>query len=144
MDYSKSAVLEEIEFSEANNVLLMSLMEETQEDEFYGNDRLVSIIQSLEQEITDPKLDRSAQVDGHNCSGSISDDFSWIDMEVASSSPFHEMNAWSPCGDEMDGMVLEYGVGNGISDYSQIYCGVFLEQQQMENYLLQDQNDIVF
>ena len=39
-----------IEFSEANNFLLMSLMEETQEEEYDGDDRLVSMIQSLEAE----------------------------------------------------------------------------------------------
>ena len=43
-----------IEFSEANNVVLLSLMEETQEEEHYGDDRLVSMIKSLEAEISDP------------------------------------------------------------------------------------------
>ncbi|KAL2589355.1 hypothetical protein AAZV13_13G224900 [Glycine max] len=45
-----------IEFSEANNVLLMSIMEETQEEEYYGDDRLVSMIQSLEAEISDTEI----------------------------------------------------------------------------------------
>ncbi|CAL0310223.1 unnamed protein product [Lupinus luteus] len=44
------------EISEANNVLLMSLMEETHEDEYNLDDRVVSMIQSLEAEINDSLL----------------------------------------------------------------------------------------
>ena len=124
-------IFEGIEFSEANTVLLMSLMDETQEDDFFGDDRLVSMIQSLEAEINDPPIDQRAEtghVDGQDCSTSVGNDFSWADLELASSSAFDEMIPWSPCGDqEMESIALmEYGVGN--NDYSQICYEVLLEQ----------------
>ncbi|KAK4256009.1 hypothetical protein QN277_008930 [Acacia crassicarpa] len=100
-------VLEGLEFSEANNLLLMALMEETQEDDL-DDDRLMTMIQSLEAEISNQRYDHHVgQVDGQDCSMSSSfcttDD--WMDVEVASafsssSPPFDEdmkMSAWSPC-----------------------------------------------
>ncbi|KAI4323119.1 hypothetical protein L6164_022750 [Bauhinia variegata] len=66
-------------------------------------------------------------------------------MEVASSSQFDEMmNAWSSCGDEMEGIAMEYEFGNYGSDYSQFCYGVLLEQQHRESYLKQESSDAVF
>ena len=101
-----------IDFSESNNVLLMSLMEETQEEEYYGDDRLVTMIQSLEAEITDTEMGQMYEmghVDSQDCSTSVSDPNQWVDMELISSLPFDEMNAWIPCGDDMmEHAAMEY------------------------------------
>ncbi|KAI9083189.1 hypothetical protein K1719_034922 [Acacia pycnantha] len=132
------SVLEGLEFSEANNLLLMALMEETQEDD-HDDDRLMTMIQSLEAEISNQsqRYDHHVgQVDGQDCSMSSSvcttDD--WMDMEVASafsssSSPFDEdmkMSAWSPCA--------------AVGDDS--YChGVWLDNY---SYFPQEASDVVF
>ncbi|KAE9590558.1 hypothetical protein Lalb_Chr20g0108981 [Lupinus albus] len=58
------------EISEANNVLFISLMEETHEDEYNLDDRVVSMIQSLEAEINDSLLSQRYEVghvDGQDC-----------------------------------------------------------------------------
>ncbi|XP_020233614.1 uncharacterized protein LOC109813768 isoform X2 [Cajanus cajan] len=131
------------EFSDANNVLLMSLLEETQEEEYYGDDRLVSMIQSLEAEISDTEM---GHVDDQDCSTSDSGlDDHWGDMELISSLPFDEMNAWIPCRDEMmEHAAMAYEAGNyEIDDFQQCY-GVFLEQQYRENYLAQGPSDALF
>ncbi|TKY49295.1 hypothetical protein E2542_SST26724 [Spatholobus suberectus] len=136
-----------IEFSEANNVLLQSLMEETQEDEYYGDDRLVSMIQSLEAEISDAEMGQMYEmghVDDQDCSMSVSGPDRWVDMELISSLPFNEINAWIPCGDEMmQHATKEFEAGNDIDDFQLCY-GVFLEQQYRENYLAQGPSDAIF
>ncbi|XP_061352160.1 uncharacterized protein LOC133297110 [Gastrolobium bilobum] len=136
-----------IEFSEANNVLLMSLMEETQEDEYYGDDRLVSMIQSLEAEISVPVLGQMYEmghVDDQGCStSSLSGPDHWVDIALVSSLPFDEMNPWIPCGDEMEHVAMEYEDGNDIDDFHLCY-GVFLEQQHRETYMSQGASDAVF
>ncbi|KAG4384349.1 hypothetical protein AAZX31_13G243200 [Glycine max] len=136
------------EFSEANNVLLMSLMEETQEEEYYGDERLVSMIQSLEAEITDTEIGQMYEmghVDGQDCSTSVSDPNHWVDMELISSLPFDEMNAWIPSGYEMmEHAAMEYEAGTGIDDLQLCY-GAFLDQQYRENhYLALGPSDAVF
>ncbi|XP_028755374.1 uncharacterized protein LOC114714774 [Neltuma alba] len=110
---------EGLEFSESNNILLMALMEETQEDQYYADERLMSMIQSLEAELSsttgsaaDPYQSyemEAGQMDDQDCSTSslsFSTDDHWDNMEVisasSSSSPscsFDEemMNAWSFC-----------------------------------------------
>jgi len=115
-----------MEFSEANNVLLMSLMEETKEEEYYdGDDRLVSMIQSLEAEISDTEI---AQMDDQDCSTSDSEPDHWDDINIISSLPFDEMNAWIPCGDEiMDHSSMEYEDATYIQDFQFSY-GVFFDQ----------------
>ncbi|XP_028755373.1 uncharacterized protein LOC114714773 [Neltuma alba] len=105
---SIESVFEGFELCEASNVLLMTLMEETQEDDHYQNfedERLVSMIQSLEAEISrNPML--MEQMDGQDCSASssVTDDYDWVmDMEAVPSisSPFDDdLNAGSPyCAD---------------------------------------------
>ncbi|KOM42652.1 hypothetical protein LR48_Vigan05g025600 [Vigna angularis] len=129
-----------VEFSEANNVLLMSLMEETQEEEYYhGDDRLVSMIQSLEAEISDTEI---AQMDDQDCSTSDSEADHWAEMNIISSLPFDEMNAWIPCGDEMmEHAPMEYEEASYIEDFQLCY-GLFLQQQYRDtDYLAQGPSD---
>ncbi|XP_047177756.1 uncharacterized protein LOC124844791 [Vigna umbellata] len=132
-----------VEFSEANNVLLMSLMEETQEEEYYhGDDRLVSMIQSLEAEIGDTEI---AQMDDQDCSTSDSEADHWAEMNIISSFPFDEMNSWMPCGDEMmEHAPMEYEEASYIEDFQLCY-GLFLQQQYREtNYFEQGPSDVLF
>ncbi|GAU28431.1 hypothetical protein TSUD_54830 [Trifolium subterraneum] len=116
------------QLSEANNVILMSLMEETHEleDEYYGDDKLVSMMQSLEAEISATQNYNMGYMDGQDCSTSFIDHPDHlIDMELISSSPF----------DEMAHMEMEYEDQNFIDDYQMCY-GVLLEQQHRETYNL--------
>ncbi|WVZ01082.1 hypothetical protein V8G54_027151 [Vigna mungo] len=132
-----------MEFSEANNVLLMSLMEETQEEEYYhGDDRLVSMIQSLEAEISDTEI---AQMDDQDCSTSDSEADHWAEMNIISSLPFDEMNARIPYGDEMmEHAPMEYEDASYIEDFQLCY-ELFLEQRYREtNYLAQGLTDVLF
>ncbi|CAJ1957848.1 unnamed protein product [Sphenostylis stenocarpa] len=130
-----------MEFSEASNVLLMSLMEETQEEEYYGDDRLVSMIQSLEAEISDTEM---GHVDDQDCSTSDSDPDHWVDMELISSLPFDEINAWMGGGDEMvEHAAMEDEAANDINDF-ELYYGVFLEQQHAERLSLSQGQTAVF
>nr|XP_004488658.1 uncharacterized protein LOC101496808 [Cicer arietinum] len=126
------------QFWEANNVILTSLMEETQdefEDEYYGDDKLVSMIQSLEAEISSPEIYGMGQMDGQDCSTSFIGLDHWIDenMELISSSPFDEVNASIPCEDEMTEYfeLMEYEAENFIDGFEMCY-GVFLEQQHTD------------
>ncbi|KAI9083143.1 hypothetical protein K1719_034876 [Acacia pycnantha] len=146
------SVCEELEFSsESNHILLMALMEETQDehDQYYAADRLMSMIQSLEAELSsssssyDPyqSFDMEVgQVDDQDCStSSSSSSFSadWDDMEVVSaSSSFDEemmMNAWNLCDGGGDDSTADY------HDSSEFHYGVLLE-----NYLPQEATDVVF
>ena len=126
----------------------MSLMEETQEEEYYGDDRLVSMIQSLEAEINDTEINQIYEMehlDHQDCSTSDSKPDHWVDMNIISSLPFDEMNAWIPCGDEMmEHAAMEYEAANYIDDF-QLCNGVFLEQQYREtSYLAPGPSDLVF
>uniref|UniRef100_A0A5B7ASK9 Uncharacterized protein n=1 Tax=Davidia involucrata TaxID=16924 RepID=A0A5B7ASK9_DAVIN len=128
------------EVTEINGALLMSLLEESQGEEC-DDERLRSVIQSLEAEIDSNMMDGhdslvetewgsqlsgGGQVDGHDCSTSHDLDFNWMDMEMVPSLPGDDMTNWymDPCGDEMDG-IIEFG---GVRDYSHIYYGIPLEE----------------
>ncbi|KAH1148716.1 hypothetical protein AAZX31_15G232100 [Glycine max] len=148
MSSSEGVFEQGIEFSEANNVLLMSLMEEEQEEEYYGDDRLVSMIQSLEAEITDTEMGQMYEmghVDDQDRSASVGVPDHWVDLELISSLPFDEMNAWIPYGyGMMEHVEMEYEAGNGVDDL-QLCFGAFLDQQYRENhYLAQGPSDAVF
>ncbi|KAK7335033.1 hypothetical protein VNO80_26803 [Phaseolus coccineus] len=142
---SSEGVLElGMEFSEANNVLLMSLMEETLEEEYYGDDRLVSMIQSLEAEISDTEIGQIYEME--DLDTSVSEPDHWVDMNIISSLPFDEMNAWIPCGEEMmEHASMEYEAANYIDDF-QLSYEIFLKQQQYRetSYLAQGPSDLVF
>ncbi|KAK4256011.1 hypothetical protein QN277_008932 [Acacia crassicarpa] len=144
-------VCEGIEFSyETNKILLMALMEETQDDHQYcaHDDRLISMIQSLEAEISSTTGSGDSyqsydmevgQVDDQDCSTSSSILFNaddWDDMEVVSaSSSFDEetmMSAWSLCAAGGDDSTADY------YNSSESYYGGLLE-----NYLPQEATDHV-
>ncbi|KAK4256010.1 hypothetical protein QN277_008931 [Acacia crassicarpa] len=143
------SVCEGTEFSsETNKILLMALMEETQEDhQYHADDRLISMIQSLEAEISSTTSSGDSyqsydimvgQVGDQDCSTSSSISFSadWDDMEVVpASSSFDEemmMNAWTLCA---------AGGVDSTADYynsSEFYYGVLLE-----NYMTEEATDHV-
>uniref|UniRef100_A0A5B7CCB0 Uncharacterized protein n=1 Tax=Davidia involucrata TaxID=16924 RepID=A0A5B7CCB0_DAVIN len=128
------------ELTELDGDLLMSLLEESQVNDG-DEERLRRVIQSLEAEIdpimmeghnslVEPKLDGfpedcqfsdASQVDSQDCLTSHDLDINWIDMD-------DDMTNWcmDPCGGEMDG-IIEFG---GIGDYSHIFYGVPLEEQE--------------
>lgn len=158
-----------LEFSETNNILLMTLMEEITEneeahvlhdhDECYGedDDRLVSMIQSLEAVITS-QHDGVGHVEGQDCSTSSvnngDDDhlhgyYDWtVDMEetacmnyLSSSAPLDEF------------MMMEDALSPGATGgddsnyYSELYYGVLMEQEISEtnyNYYLPQQQHIIY
>ena len=127
------------EVSEMNRSagFLMSLMEETPGED-YDNERLSSLIQSLEAEIDPSRMvggdasmmdpvtfDQSCaagQVEGHECWGN--DLISWdVDIEMDSPSCDHDdgISFWyHPIGYQMD-VMAEFG---GVRNCSQIYSGV--------------------
>ncbi|KAL5079210.1 hypothetical protein RYX36_007631 [Vicia faba] len=135
------------QFSEANNVILMSLMEETHEyeDEYFGDDKLVSMIRSLEAEINDTQnYDMGGYMDDQDCFMSSFIDYDdLIDMELISSSLFDQenvnvnvnTNTWIYCENEMEHVEMKYEDQNFIDDF-QMYYGVFMEQQHRETYNL--------
>ncbi|KAG6737086.1 hypothetical protein POTOM_059920 [Populus tomentosa] len=132
------------EVSEMNSSagFLMSLLEETQSED-YDNERLSSLIQSLEAEIGPKRMDGGdasmepmmdpniwqtcdgGQVEGHDCW--VADLISWnIDMEMdsptsSSDHDDHDISFWYPIGDQMDIAMTEFG---GLRNCSQIYSGV--------------------
>ena len=70
----ESVLCEGPEFSlESNNMLLMTLMEEIQEDQYCEDDRLISMIQSLEAEISYSRSIEEGHVDSQDCSMSSFD-----------------------------------------------------------------------
>jgi len=142
MSFSEGVFELGMEFSEANNVLLMSLMEEMQEEDFCGDDRLVSMIQSLEAEISDTEIDQICEMEHLDTSYSEPDH--WVDMNIISSLPFDEMNSWIPCEDEMmEHASMEYEAANYIDDF-QLSYEIFLKQQYREtSYLAQGPSDLV-
>ncbi|XP_028755375.1 uncharacterized protein LOC114714775 [Neltuma alba] len=143
------SVCEGLEFSESNNILLMALMEETQEDQYYADERLMSMIQSLEAELISTTSSAAdpyqiyeievGQMDDQDCSTSSlsfsthdhGDDMEVISANSSSSSPscsFDEemMNAWNFC-------------AAGGDDNGDFCYGVLLE-----NCSPQETSDIVF
>jgi len=141
--------LDQFEVQEIDGALLMSLLEESNAEDC-DDDKLTSVIRSLEAEIDPNMMDGHdlsmdlgwgsnpenfqpfdvAQVDDLDCSISHDlDDFDWMEMEmemIPPSSPSDEMNNWymDPCGDELDGVI---GFG-AVTDFSNMYYGVPLEE----------------
>ncbi|XP_050279665.1 uncharacterized protein LOC126720870 [Quercus robur] len=133
-----------IEVSEIDSAILMSLLEESQGEE-RDEDRLNSLIRSLEEEINSNAMDSQnssmkpdfivedgqlcivGNKEGHDCMVSQDQlEFGLIDMEPETSSPSDDMNWYMDlCENEMDG-IIEVG---GLSDYSHMYYGVSLEEQ---------------
>ncbi|GAV88108.1 hypothetical protein CFOL_v3_31531, partial [Cephalotus follicularis] len=116
-----------------NGALLMSLLEESQGQEEQNDERLNSVMQSLEAEIN-PNIAREIDEDSQSSYVGRVDDydrsvlsevgFGWVDTEMPSS-PRDDMNWYpDPCEDEMHG-IIEF---EGVRDYSQFYYGVPLEE----------------
>lgn len=103
------------EISEINTALLMSLLDESQGDQEADNDRLTSIIQSLEEEIHHHEFELTIipQEYDHQLKGqddglaSVDTEFDWIDMEVMPSYNHITSSYMDLCdGDlEMDGII---------------------------------------
>ena len=135
--------IHEIQVSEVDGAILMSLLEESQAEEG-DEDRLNSLIRSLEAEIKSNAMeshDFSMEPDflaedgqfcgvgqevGHDCL--VSHDqhgFGRIGMEPETSSPSDDLNWYMDlCENEMEGIVEV-----GFSDYSHMYYGVSIEEQ---------------
>lgn len=152
---------EGIEVSGLNGAFLMSLMEELQDHvEESDEERLNSVIQSLEAEITnscsmdakqnscmesdhqsisdgeDSQPCSLGQMDSHNCSISFDDlDMNeWINMEAEPCSPSHEMNCYMY---HFGGEVIGFG-GVCTNDSPHTYYGVALDQEHGYNSLWQE------
>ncbi|KAI3457534.1 hypothetical protein Pfo_014197 [Paulownia fortunei] len=130
-----------VEFSNIDNSLLMSLLEDSQVED--GDDETLRIvIQSLEQEI----MNQDSCLETYNSDGYPEDyrfsdvlqlescstspdhhlDFEWIDMDMAYSSPSDDMTSYfiGHFTDKIENMV-ELG---GVGDYSQDCSGVPMEE----------------
>nr|DAD33859.1 TPA_asm: hypothetical protein HUJ06_012710 [Nelumbo nucifera] len=166
---SWESVTDNVEFegmdvSEIDETLLKSLLEEAQVEET-EDERLGCVIRSLEAEIdpnmmdgcgvTKPELGGHGNCeedmgvgDGHNCSSGscpsqqIINEFDWIDMDMGPSTPSDDMGNWymDSCAGEMVELV-EFG--EVISDYSQFYFGVPLDQEHAYSSLWQESYDSV-
>lgn len=112
------------EISEINTALLMSLLDESQGDQEADNDRLTSMIQSLEEEIHHHEVTISPQEYDHQLKGqdglaSVDTEFDWIDMEVMPSYTNITNCYMDLCDDdlEMDG-IIQYSQLNWDSTVS--------------------------
>ena len=131
---------DQFEVNKIDGVLLMSLLEESHNEEC-DDERLTSVIRSLEAEINPIVMDghdspmheldncqpsEAAQVDDQDSSMAHDLDLYWMDVEMGPASPSDEMTNWymDPCGDEFDA-IIEFGC---VSDYSQNLYGVHLEE----------------
>ena len=109
------------EISEIKTTILMSLLDESLGDQEADNDRLTSIIQSLEEEIhpvlTIIPQKYDDQLKGQDCSASVDTEFDWMDMEVLPSYN-HITNCYMDLCDgdqEMDG-IIQYSQLNWDTD----------------------------
>ncbi|KAL4598620.1 hypothetical protein ACB092_11G071200 [Castanea dentata] len=154
--------IQEIQVSEVDGAILMSLLEESQPEE-RDDDRLNSLIRSLEAEIKsnaksnamgshDLSMDPDFPVeDGQFCSVGhevvhdclVSHDqhgFGWIGLEPETSSPSDDMNWYMDlCENEMEGIVEV-----GLSDYSHTYYGVSLEEQGYRSLWQETYDTVMF
>ncbi|CAK9157711.1 unnamed protein product [Ilex paraguariensis] len=155
-----------MEVSEVETALLISLLDESQGDDICDDERLRSVIQSLEVEIgpqmvddvhnsfVDPSYytnmaleegcslsEGGVHADGQDCSSSCDLDHTyWMDMEMMLSSPSDCMINWylDSYGEDMEGMgIFEFGVRDCFS-FS--YYGNCIEDHEYGS-LWQDTND---
>ncbi|XP_059664514.1 uncharacterized protein LOC132310349 [Cornus florida] len=151
---------DQFEVPEINTALLMSLLEESQVEEC-DDERLRSVIQSLEAVIDPNRLDGhdslvemewgsgnlngcttpsdGEQLNGQDCSTSLDLDFSWMDVEMVPSSPSDEMTNWymDSFRDGTDG-VIELG------DYSQICYGMPLEEHEYGSLWQESHSSVMY
>ncbi|KAL5731794.1 hypothetical protein ACHQM5_004491 [Ranunculus cassubicifolius] len=116
--------IEGIEFSEIDGDLMMSLLEESLAEEV-EDERLGSLIQSLEAEISQPGDDRLDDIQNYfdDCVSSNHDSSDSMDMEMASISS-EDMSKWYEYSVEHE--TSEFGdfqiLGGDMEKYSQFYC----------------------
>ncbi|KAL3736076.1 hypothetical protein ACJRO7_025083 [Eucalyptus globulus] len=139
---STSKIDDELAGSVSKDILL-SLLEESPQGEERDDEQLNDVIRSLEAEINLDMVSGSDLVGELESTGDSFEehggrytggnsmeplDFDWIDMEMVPSSPSDDMNWYMDRyeDDEIMNNMVEFGV---ISDYSQIYCGIPLEEQ---------------
>ncbi|KAJ4726561.1 putative Heat stress transcription factor B-4b [Melia azedarach] len=124
-----------IEVSKFDSALLMSLLEESNGEE-YSDEQLNSVIQSLEAEIKEQNM-----IECHDLSMEpelLSDEengqktsmnFGWGDnMELAPSSPSDDMN-WSTYMDQYELDLDNFSEFKGVCDYSQINFNVVSSEE---------------
>ncbi|PRQ30766.1 hypothetical protein RchiOBHm_Chr5g0028181 [Rosa chinensis] len=125
---------------QTNGAILMSLLEEFQEEESDDEERVNSLIQSLEAEITSPSsamdnngsgyIDSELTIrdfeEGNDYSDSLVDsELGWFDMEQVPCSPSGDMNWYmDSCEYKMD-CLNDSGIW--VGDYSHICYGAGLE-----------------
>ncbi|KAI4333409.1 hypothetical protein L6164_018229 [Bauhinia variegata] len=124
---------DEMEFSEINGSFLLSLMEETQGDESDDDDRLDSLIRSLEAEISGTTMDgyddltSNGSQDGGAWNVGVMDDqdywasscgleMEYVNMDVLPSSPWDGSWCMDSYGGEMDGISDIFYVNNSKMD----------------------------
>lgn len=152
-----------VEDFQTNGAILMSLLEEFQEDDRDDEERLNSVIQSLQAELTNP----SATMDSINSSGtidseltiidfkegnwwnvvggtgskdcsvsSVESELGWFEMEQVPSSPSHDMKWYmDSCEYEMD---CPADSGIWVGDYSHICYGAGLEEDNVYSSIWQE------
>ncbi|CAN6694033.1 unnamed protein product [Malus baccata var. baccata] len=152
---------------ETNGAILMSLLEELQEED-RDEERLNSVIQSLEAEIIKPTIlgsDGSSNtdseciaikdledsnlwnivggLDGQDCSRSPSSDdcnhLGWFEMDQVACSPRNDMNWYvDSCEyDQMDNCPIDHC--EWVGDYSHVYCnGVGIEEGHVYSSIWQE------
>ncbi|KAL6198979.1 hypothetical protein ACLB2K_028767 [Fragaria x ananassa] len=130
-----------VEAFQTNDAILMSLLEEFHEEDGDDEERVNSLIQSLEEEISSPSATMASNgsgfinseltiddfQDGNDCSGSLADssEMGWFDMEQVPCSPSDDMNWYmDSCEYEMD-CLNDSGIW--VGDYSHICYGAGLE-----------------
>ncbi|KAM7498541.1 hypothetical protein LguiA_022955 [Lonicera macranthoides] len=117
--------LDQFEVSKIDGALLLSLLDESQvdhDDQDCDNERLSSVIRSLEAEINQSSFMElewddnwvlpGGQVDGQDCSSSNGLNFDWRDLDEVDSVYVNRIQ------DHMEG-VIEFG---GVKDYYSEYC----------------------
>ncbi|PIN16643.1 hypothetical protein CDL12_10701 [Handroanthus impetiginosus] len=119
------------EFSNIDDSLLMSLLEDLQVEEYGDDERLRFVIQSLEAEIV--KQDSCSEIYYQSEDYRFSDvGFEWIDMEMDYVSHHYELSSYFighyNLSDKI-GTMPEFG---GMSDYSHVCYGMPLMEE--ENY----------
>ncbi|KAB2605409.1 hypothetical protein D8674_005126 [Pyrus ussuriensis x Pyrus communis] len=113
---------------ETNGAILMSLLEEWQE-EARDEERLNSVIQSLEAEIIKTTMD----------SNDSSDPLRWFEMDQVACSPSNDMNWYvDSCEyDQMDNCPKDRC--EWVRDYSHVYCnGVGIEEEHVYSSIWQE------
>ncbi|XVE63258.1 hypothetical protein DITRI_Ditri07aG0005600 [Diplodiscus trichospermus] len=80
--------------SETAASFLMSLLEESYSEEYCNEERVNSLMESLEAEIRMTNVDGLCTIEGDRESKEGFDGFEWTEMEMVPSSPSDDMNCY--------------------------------------------------